>query len=653
MDAAAATTRTIRTACNRDCPDACSILVDVGADGRALRLRGDPDDPVTRGFLCERTSRFLERQYASDRFTQPMVRRERGGPLASIGWHDALELAATKLRQVRAESGPAAILHYRSGGSLGLFKLAADFLFEQFGPVTTKRGDVCSGAGEHANLEDFGVSDSNDLFDLRHSELIVVWGKDVHTSGPHLLPLLNEAKRRGATIVGVDPIRTKVASLCDVFLQPRPGSDGAIALAVARRLFDEGGAVDAAVAKTFAHGVDEFRALARSRTLEERAREADVPAADLRRFADLYATRRPGAILVGWGLARRHNGSATVRTLDALAVVSGNAGVAGGGASYYFARRAAFETSFVKGERAAPRTFVEPKLGEEIERASEPPVRAIWITAGNPVSMLPDSDRVKRALERTEFVVVVDTHPTDTTDAASLVLPCLTLIEDEDLLGAYGNHWLRASQRAVEPPSGARHELEILRELAVRLGIGDRFPSTIGEWRRHLLRKVERHGVTAERLACGPVRSPLAKQVLFESNRFATQDAKARLIAKPPAPARGGDRDFPLQLFAGSTPKSQSSQWSVPVERTPPVVRVHPDSASGLRDGAVAILESRIARLAVTVRHDATLRRELAVMAKGGMLRDGRCANRLIAAALTDEGEGAAYYDEPVRLVAS
>ena len=646
------TATTQRTTCNRDCPDACSLLVTV-EEGRATKLRGDPADPVTRGFLCERTANFLWRQNRPDRFTRPMVRRagSKTGELEPISWDAALDLAAEKFAQIRRESGAAAVLHYRSGGSLGLFKNLADYLFEQWGPVTTKRGDICSGAGEAANLTDFGLSDSNDLFDLANSRLIVIWGKNVHTSGSHLLPLLNDARRRGTAIVGVDPIRTRTAGLCDQFLQPRPGSDGAIALAAARRVFELGTADPTAT--TTAHGFAEFRALAFSKTLEERAIEAGLAPAELDRFATLYATTKPAAILVGWGLQRRGNGSATVRALDALALVSGNMTAAGGGASFYFARRSGFDLSFIRGESAAPRTFAEPRLGAEILAASDPPVRAIWVTAGNPVTMLPDSNTVRRAFERTEFSVVVDTHPTDTTDVATLVLPCLTLIEDEDLIGAYGNHFLRASRPTVAPPGEARHEVAILRGMAERLGLSDRFPASLEEWKRRLLKKVAPHGIDGARLAAGAVRNPLSRQLLFGDGRYATPDRRPNLLNREPARPAARDADYPLKLFAGSTPQSQSSQWSGPFEPGPPTVRVHPDSAAGFADGALARIESRLGALEVAVRHDVAVHPELAVMAKGGMLRDGRCANAIVRAELTDAGEGAAYYDEPVRLVAA
>ncbi|MBL8841355.1 MAG: molybdopterin-dependent oxidoreductase [Planctomycetes bacterium] len=637
-------TRSLRkTACNRDCPDACSIVVEKEGE-RAVRLRGDPDDPVTRGFLCERTAKFLARQYAPDRFLTPQVRR--GGKLLSASLDAALDFAAEQLQRIRAESGPEAIFHYRSGGSLGLLKVAADFLFEQFGPVTVKRGDICSGAGEAANLADFGVSDSNDLFDLHQSRLIVVWGKNVHVSGSHLLPVLQEAKRRGAKLVGIDCVRTRLAPLCDLFLQPAPGCDGELALAVAGELFARG--LVAPELDSFAHGVASFRALAEAQPLAQRARAAGVPVAELARFAELYATCFPAAILVGWGLARRSHGAAVVRLLDALATVRGNMGVSGGGCSYYFARRSAFDTSFVRGEAAAPRTLSEPLLGQELLEAT-PRVRAIWVTAGNPLSMLPDAAAVRRGFERADFVAVVDSHPTDTTDVAHVIFPCPTLLEDDDLLGAYGNHYLRASTPAIAPPPGVVHEITLLHGLATRLGLAERFPARVADWKARLLAKVAPHGLDAAALAAAPRRNPLAPQVRFAGHRFATPDGRARLpAAAPPLPAPP-PADFPLRLLAVSTPKAQSSQWAEPPP-SPPEVRVHPAAAGALADGAAAWLESVLGRLAVTVRHDDAIHRDVLFMAKGGQQRSGDCANLLVRAALTDAGEGGALYDEPVRL---
>jgi len=638
---------TRRTACNRDCPDACSLLLTVDDAGRPTHLGGDPDDPVTRGFLCERTSRFLERQQDPARLTQPLL-RTRAGVLAPVGWDEALDVAAAHLLAARAEHGPASVLHYRSGGSLGILKVLADHLFEQFGPVTIKSGDICSGAGEAAQLADFGLCDSHDLFDLEHSATIVVWGKNPHTSGVHLLPVLNAARRRGAELIGVDPVRTKLAALCTLFLQPRPGGDHALAMGVARRLFDEG-RVDAAWWERCDHA-EAFRARVHERPLEAWAREADVPADDLCRLADRYAGAGPAAILVGWGLTRRTNGAAAVRALDALGALSGNLGRPGGGVSYYFGRRTSFDTEFVRGLEVAPRALPEHALGQAILEATDPPVQVAWITAGNPVAMLPDALGVQRALRAVPFTVVVDTHPTDTTDCADLVLPTLTLLEDDDLVGAYGNHWLRASSPALAPPPGCRHELHILQGLAQRLGLSDVMAGSVADWKRRLTRRLAAAGIDAGRLEREAVRNPFAPPVLFADGRLPTPSGRVSLPHEPAPPAARPTPERPLLLMACSVPAGQSSQWSLPLER-PPVVRVHPQAAGAPADGSLARLESALGELLVRVRHDPAVHPELVLMPKGGTLRDATCANRLVAARATDQGGGAAYYEEPVRLL--
>jgi len=629
-----------RTACSRDCPDTCSILVHTDEHGRATRLQGDPDDPVTQGFLCERTSRFLDRQYDPHRLTQPLMRRQRGGALEPVSWEEALDRAASQLSRIKAESGPAAIMHYRSGGSLGLLKTLSERLFEAFGPVTLKRGDICSGAGEAAQELDFGVSESHDLFDLENSRLIVLWGKNVHTSGPHLLPILVEARRRGARVVGIDPVRTRQVGMVDRFVQPRAGSDAALALAIAGWLLREGHADPRA--PEYCDHYEEFRALALSKSLAEWARDCDLPEAEVEALAREFVAR-PAAIMVGWGMARRRNGAQIIRAVDALCAISGNLGVAGGGVAYYCGRRTAFD---VPDPRSA-RTLPEACLGPALLEARDPPVRAIWVTAGNPLSMLPDSSVVREAFARLDFVVVVDTHPTDTTDVADLVLPTLTLIEDDDLLGAYGNHYLRVSQPAVAPPGEARHELWIWQQMATRLGLGDLLAGTPREWKQRLMGRLSQAGIPLEELEKGPVRNPLAKKVLFEDRRFLTPSGKVQLLDEA-IRLPSLDPEYPLTLMALSTPKAQASQWSVKHTGLPEA-RVHPDL--GHEEGQEMWVESRVGRMRVRVRLDSAVRPELLVMAKGGMVRDGQCANLLVRAEETDRGGGAVYYDEAVRLV--
>lgn len=636
-----------KTTCNRDCPDACSIVATV-EDGKVVHLGGDPDHPITRGFLCYRTSHFLEQQYSPQRLRAPLLRNPATGRLEEVSWERALDFAAAELLRIRAESGPAAIFHYRSGGTLGLLGAVTDLFFEKFGPTTSKRGDICSGAGDAAQIEDFGIEDSSDVHDLLNARHILLWGKNVFVSSPHLIPILREARARGAELVLIDPVHHKTAGLCSRFIQPRPGGDFALAMAVAQRLFDNGW-IDPEAASYCDH-LDEFRALARSRTLASFCEEADVTPAEVEDLARRLGVERPCAIQVGWGMGRRWNGAAVVRALDALCAVSGNLGVSGGGVSFYYKRRGAFDTSFVRG--LAPRTVCEPLFGREILEMKDPPIRAVWITAGNPVTMLPESLTTVEALRTRELVIVADSWLSDTAELATLVLPTNTLLEADDVLGAYGHHYLGVARPVVPPPPGVKSDLEIVQGLAERVGLTAELAGSARDWQRRIVEpKLKPHGVTLETIEAGPVKNPLAAQILFRDRRFATPSGRVNLVHEPTPPApfssTGG---YPLTLLSVSSEKSQCSQWPR-LPSGPAVVTLHPDAAAGHADGALARLESRIAGITVRVRHDPAQRRDVALMAKGGHLRDGRCANALIGAALTDRGEGGALYDEPVRLV--
>jgi len=639
------TTELKRTTCSRDCPDACGIVATV-TDGVVTALRGDPEHPVTRGFLCFRTSRFVTKQSAPERLKRPLLRKN--GRLVEISMDEALDFAAERLLAIRAESGPAAIFHYRSGGSLGLLKLAADRFFERFGPCTAKIGDICSGAGEAAQVADFGVSESNDLFDLENSRFIYLWGKNPFVSNVHLVPLLKDARARGARVTLIDPVRHKGATLADRALAPAPGSDVALAFAIARILLDTGRADPLAAQRC--DRLAEFTALVRRRTIAEYAVATSVPEATLREMADEFAAG-PTAILVGWGMQRRANGGRIVRALDALAAISGNLFRSGGGCSFYFGRRTAFDTKSVAGGAGvAPRVIREPLLAADVAAAQDPPIRAIWVTAGNPVAMLPDSAAVARVFETTELTVVADPFLTDTARRATLVLPVPTLLEDSDLIGAYGHHWLAESQPVVAPPPGVLHELELFQALAARVGIGDALAGSLDDWKRRLLGRVAARGAALEDLRRGPVRNPDAPRVVFGDGRVRTPNGRVQLMTDDASPAPAST-EYPLWLFSSSTEKSQSSQWAGRGLGEHVWIRVNPSAAPGRDAGELVTIASAHGQIRAKLELDASLRPDVAVMPKGGHFDRGHAANALIAARTTDIGLGAAYLDCRVRLI--
>ena len=630
---------TKKTACTRDCPDACGLIATI-EDGRVIRLQGDPDHPVTQGFICGRTNRFPDRQYSRQRLTRPLLRDNKGGDFREVPWAHALDLLAAKMVQYRDESGGESILQYRCGGSLGMMKHVGDHFFDRFGPVTVKSGDVCAGAGEAAQLTDFGRFDSSDYFDLHNAKTIFLWGKNVFTSSIHLIPELKKARANGTRIVLIDPVHHKTASIADIYIQPRPGTDAAIAMGIARWLFDND-QIDPTAAEYCDH-LDEFRTLVFCKSLSEWASTADLSADQLIRLAEAYAAG-PTASMIGWGLQRRRHGAATIRAIDALAAVSGNLGVPGGGASFYFVRRDAFDFSFASSS-SAPRRFPEPLLGEQILSANDPPVRMAYVWAANPVAMLPDSAKVAEALRTRDFTVVVDPFLTDTAQCADLVLPTTTMLEEDDLVGSYGHHYVAEVHPVVDAPDGVLSDYEIIRQLSKRVGLSDEFDVDAAVWKDRLLQKLDSAGVRQELHEKGFVRNPFTSSVLFADRQFDTASGKVNLIHElhpdllEPADVAG------LQVTALSTGKSQASQWTSEEQEGYAEAVVHPSSVPGHADGDVARIATVHGSMDVQLKFDERQRPDVLLMEKGGWHFRSRSANALIQGELTDDGQCAVYY---------
>ncbi len=644
---------TLRTVCNRDCPDACGLIATV-EDGKLVKLGGDPEHPVTQGFICYRTSKFPELQNSRERLTRPLARR--GKELVEVSWEEALGAIADRLLAIRRESGPAAILHYRSGGSLGLVKSVVDYFWELFGPVTVKRGDICSGGGDAAQTTDFGEEESHDLFDILNSKNILLWGKNPNVSNIHILPLLQKAKKAGSRILLIDPVRHKAEKIADRTILVRPGGDFDLAMGAAALLFERGHAdPDASFLLRRLREIPGARPLPHSRRMgaggrrEHRGRlgrrlgargEALLDSGGLGHGpADERLGHRPGA-RCALRSQREHRHSRRRRVV--------------------LLQEARRLRHVVPEEEPAPHDLrAAPRPGHS---RGEGPARPRGLGHGGKPRRDAAGRRrtVARALETRELVVVVDPFLTDTGRRAHFVLPTTTLVEDDDLLGAYGHHWLGASTPAVAPPQGVLSDLEIVQALAKvideRTGereekISEKVRGTAREWKERLLSRVAPLGLTAARLERESVRNPFVGKVLFEDRKFPTDTGRMKLVTTlPPVPPE--EPGFPLWLFSNSTEKSQSSTWA----GGPPdllTATCHPAAANGFADGDVVFLESALGRLRVRVKLDPGQRRDVVIVPKGGHYDGGTSANALIRARTTDAGEGAAYQDCRVRLTAT
>ena len=486
----------VNTVCSLDCPDSCGVLVTV-ENGRAVRLQGDPTHPVTRGFLCGKVARYLDRVYAPDRLLHPMRRRPGvpKGPLAHgaeaasferIGWDEALDTIATNLQRVAREHGPEAILPYSYAGTIGVLGYGSmdRRFFHRIGASQLDR-TICATAGGEALKLVYGTKLGTDTEHFRHARLIVCWGANTHGNNIHLWPMIEEARRNGARLVVIDPYRTRTAALADLHLAPHPGSDTALALGLMHVILRDGledrGYIDANTV-----GFDQLRSRAAEYPPARVEQLTGIAAAHIEELARDYATTRPAAIRLNYGVQRSQNGGTAVRAIAMLPALTGAWQHLGGGLQ--LSTSGAFSWDSAALERpdlmlhsplGRPARVVNMTLlGDALTAAGSynggPPVHTLFVYNSNPAVIAPEQAKVLAGLRRTDlFTVVHDQFLTDTADYADIVLPATTFLEHADVQGAYGHYYVQLSEQAIEPVGEAWPNTRLFRELARRCSFAE------------------------------------------------------------------------------------------------------------------------------------------------------------------------------------
>lgn len=645
-------TRTVYTSCTLDCPDGCGIVAHV-EDGRVVKLEGHPDHEFTRGYLCGKTYRYPERVYSPERVLHPLRRRgaRRDGGWDRIGWDEALDLVAGKIRETMAAWGPLAIMHYQRTGSWGATKILSRRFWNLLGGVTATSGSLCSGAARAGQALDFGTRTGHDPLDFLNAQAFFLWGRNPIATNLHTVPLLKEIRRRGGRVVLIDPVRSESAQFCTDHVRPRVATDAHLAMAMAKVILDEG-LEDRTYIAAHTHGFDAYRAFLDRHELADLCGTCGVPEADVRMLARLYATTRPTAILLGWGLNKYQHSAEIFRCVDALAALCGQIGVPGGGVTHGYNTQRHFDKSVEAPDRVRHRRAIpEPTLGRGLLEASDPPVRMLFVNGGNPVNQSPNSNLVARALAAIPFVVVVDQFLTDTADHADVFLPTTTFLEEEDVLVSWGHNILGGVNPVIDPPGEARSDLWIFQRLAERLSIGPDMAGTPREWLRRIFAPLARHGVSVEDVLARPVRCPVAPMAPFADGVFATASGRFEFITEMAWTPRERP-DFPLTLVTYFSKKWLLSQM---LEKDHPAiayVRVGEEAAraAGLADRETAAVESPVGRLEVEVRVDPRVGPGTVLMPVGTWIKRGGGANVLTEDIVSNFGQMAAYGETRVRL---
>ncbi|MCF8077887.1 MAG: molybdopterin-dependent oxidoreductase [Desulfobacterales bacterium] len=630
------------TACTMDCPDACSLIVSTGPDGE-IRLRGNPDHPVTRGFTCKKIHRHIERLRSPERIVHPLLKKS--GGWQEIGWDHALDLCAEKIDECR--SAPESILHIQSAGAQGALKQVPRLFFNRIG-ATRVKGSLCDAAGFAAFLCDFGSRKNHDIADLANASRIVNWGRDLPKSSIHMAAIVAGARKKGTRVLTISPGGDDSDSFSDDHIRIRPGTDRFLAAAALCRWLETEPA-DPLIPKRSRHW-HRFEALLRQFTNADLLSACKVAQKDLEKLLRWYRVKTPAATIVGTGLQRYRFGGENVRWINALAMISGNIGRIGGGSYYHLGSYAHLNLDWT--EKPAPksrRTFAEPTLGRQIQEAGDPPIRMAWVNGFNIVNQAPDSKRTARALKWIPFTVVVDAFLTDTADCADLVLPSALMLEQEDVVGSFLHDYVQYVPAVMNPPGKARTDDRIMIELAGRLSPALEMPTRQDCLARSLLSTTL--SVSLDELKKkGAVRAD-TPEIAYEGLCFDHPDGKYRF---PPAlhPEPGPPEGYPLRLLSLIRKEAVHSQMLVEDQSMPPTAWVAPDcpELERMEPNAEAFIVSPLGRLSVRLQTLPGLHPEAVIYRRGDWMKLGGGINRLIEDGITDIGRGAPFYDQYVRI---
>lgn len=640
-------TRKTITTCTRDCPNSCGLIATV-EDGRLVRLSGNPDHPLTGGVACHKTSKYVERVYSPERITYPM--RKVDGRWRRATWDEVLDLVADKLKSVIAESGPEAILYYQGYGERTALKLLNKYFFNLLGGVTTLRGSLCGGAGQGSQNLDFGNRISHDPLDHYNSNSMILWARNPASTNISLVKIARDIRKRGGTVVVIDPARSRSVDIADHHISPRPGRDGYLAMAAAKLIL-EAGAEDTDFISNSTIGYEEYTAILDRFTVPELCSLAGVQVSDAELLAEVLMRQRPTSILLGWGLHRHEYAHLAIRPIDALGAISGNIGVPGGGVSQGFEEYGPFDPQYW-GDSLNPerRTIFIGKVGEEILEARNPSIRMVYVTASNPVCMAPNASRIAKAFDSAEMVVYSGHFLDDTAEHADIFLPATTFLEEDDIVASYGHNYVGPVNPAIEPVGETKSEFRMFYDLAERFPFADEYRRSVDEWLDRICAPMFREGADLDTLRKGAFRVD-KPMVPYTDGVFPTESGRFQFLTEfDPNLLEDANADYPYKLLTIAPHSHICSERTMADHDPLPTVVFNAAEATkkGIRDGQHVIVRSEYGQLMALLRVDETMRNDVLVTERGGWNKAGHGFNLLTKDIPSVVGQGTPFYETRV-----
>ncbi len=671
------------TACPRNCYSTCSFKVAV-ENNKVIKIEAQALNKATPEGICLKGLSYVERANSSERILHPL--KKINNKFIQISWEEAFELITEKLNYFKSEYGSRSVLFYAASGMSGLLNDVSSNFWKLYGGTTSVYGNLCWPAGLEATRLTLGENKHNIPWDLENAKLIVLWGKNPAESNIHQMIPIEKAQQKGAKLIVIDPRRTPSAERADLLVQPIPGTDAILALAIAK-IIVENKKYDKAFVEKYVLGFEKFTQSLKKINIKNASEECGVPVSFIEELAENIGNIKPMTLIAGYGMQRYTNGGQTTRSLLALSVITGNIGKKG--ACWHYANLQSYVFDAVKEpenyypdkEKDKPFRRVIPTalLGQKMQEIKKPELKMIWVERGNPISQNPDSKQIIKAFKKLEFVVVVEQFMTDTAMEAHLILPAKNMFEQSDIIGSYWNPYVQLKQKVVNPPGEVKPETEIYYHLAKKLGfdeedIKNNIPEpkdqAIENWLNKYLSRYKE--LSLEKLKKQPVLAPGLEEIAFSDMKFNTPSGKIELYSKQaakiwnvnPLPSyeileegiKGKQKPFPLSLMSPNTKNRIHSQFgnlkSIKALDPYPQAIISAKDAQKRKiknDDKVRVFNNR-GEIFIKAKLDYSMRPGNVVIVNGYWNKEGGSPNLLSKGRETDMGHGTAFHDNMVEV---
>jgi anaerobic selenocysteine-containing dehydrogenase len=674
--------RTFNTACPRNCYSTCSFKVRV-EDSKILDIEAQPLNKATPEGPCLKGLSYKERAHSKDRILYPLKKSH--GVFKRISWEEALEEISTKLTHYKQKYGSHSVFFYAASGMSGLLNSISSTFWKQFGGTTTVYGNLCWPAGLEATRLTLGENKHNVPWDMEHADLIVLWGKNPAESNIHQMLPIEKAQRNGAQLIVIDPRRTPSAERADVLVQPIPGTDGLLALAIAKLLIEKDW-IDKAFIQKYVKGFEAFKESLETISIKKASEVCGVKIEFIEKLAYAMGHAKGMYMVPGYGMQRYTNGGQTTRCILSLSVLTGHIGKSGSCWHYANLQSYVFDDikepeNYFPSEADHPfrRSIPTALFGEKMMAQNHPELKMAWVERGNPVAQNPDSNQTIKAFRQLDFVVVVEQFMTDTALEADIILPAKNMFEQSDIIGSYWNPYVQLRQKVLEPAGEVKPESEIYYLLAQKLGfdpewIQKNIPEPNDSAVEAFLNKyLERFDdLSLKKLKEGPIIAPGTENIAFEDFKFKTPSGKIELFSEQ-AKALWGvselpsyeslvegqnnkDSHYPLSLMSPNTKNRIHSQFGnldcIKILDPKPILWMSPKDAHArkLKEGEQVLVFNDRGEVKITLGFDYSLRPGNVVMVNGYWNSEGGSPNLLSKGRETDMGHGTAFHDNMVEV---